>query len=890
MGEPIRVVVRPRGPAVVRTQRDKNLALGGIRDSLGRSLVLDPTQDGRTISMVIPRDERRRNGQEQPQSERWDMMFDSVLSASTTQQEMYDSCVRDLVDATLKGVNATVLAYGQTGSGKTYTMIGGGTRGNRASSFEDRGMAPRALSHLFTSARNAPSNVSIAFRVSYLEVYKERLYDLLGGDTNSPTTLPNGEEVRPWIASASELRHAQAHTEAEAMDLLFEGETNRVIASHQLNNNSTRSHCIFTIHVESTITNPAPEDSNSAPAQSHGSTVPVTRVAKINFVDLAGSERTSSTGSSGKVFEESLAINKSLSFLEQVVLALGEKSREHIPYRQSKLTTILEDSLGGNCATLMLACLWPDARHLDQSFATLRFAGRMARVQNKPHVNESRAPAHVIQQYELEIKQLRSELALHDQLTGTDASDVAREEFTPRGLRRLREEVETYVNGSGDVSTFAITSLRQMHAIMNCLKSMILEERKVNGRPQPNNQPELLSSARSCKSNRPASSEYVTESRPNRAGAGRELATASGLLRDRGSPKVHSRPAEPDKSKRFVRSSHRRAETADATFHKPSTPNQTPGQQRQSTTQPSRRMTADEHMQRTRSTSNTDSGKQQLMSASQQGNGGTRSSHVDEEAFAMWKKTNEGAELVVNRRQLIESLQETTHKSQQAKAAVNTCKHDMDLLITRLTEHREAPMSDLSDADNEKQERVEAGIVQELRQLKRLYKEAFRKFLNAKDEKNYQMRVVSQHDDEIAFKFREWQRKQWKKQSNHSTTHKQQQQTPQSRRDKSRKVGAITDAGCARSQDGDQSDDGEQWPLCSARSERVVGQGGAVALRPNATVSFGAHSRPNSSRSRASASSASSSRGLVSGPAVPHHSSKAMTSDIEPDTLFANAA
>ena len=168
------------------------------------------------------------------------------------------------------------------------------------------------------------------------------------------------------------------HTEEEALNLLFEGDTNRTLAEHKLNKVSTRSHCIYTLLLE---------------IRSRVESSEKVVFSKINLVDLAGSERTKKTGSEGKQLREAQFINKSLSFLEQVVVALSEKMRSHIFYRQSKLTNILKDSIGGNCKTVMVANIWPQANHLEETISTLKFASRMMKVSNKAIVNIQLDPA-----------------------------------------------------------------------------------------------------------------------------------------------------------------------------------------------------------------------------------------------------------------------------------------------------------------------------------------------------------------------------------------------------------------------------------------------------------------------------------------------------------------
>lgn len=190
-------------------------------------------------------------------------------------------------------------------------------------------------------------------------------------------------------------------SEEDALNCLFEGEMNRTFRAHYLNATSSRAHSVFTMHIES-----------RSRVESSDKVVH----SKLHLVDLAGSERTKKTLSEGMVLKEASFINKSLTFLEQVVLALGDRKREHVPYRQAKLTNMLRDSIGGNCKTVMIANIWPEAAHLEELRATLLFASRMMKIHNEASVNIISDPNLMIKRYEGEIKQLKQELAMHDTL------------------------------------------------------------------------------------------------------------------------------------------------------------------------------------------------------------------------------------------------------------------------------------------------------------------------------------------------------------------------------------------------------------------------------------------------------------------------------------------
>ncbi|NWH66908.1 KIF6 protein, partial [Geococcyx californianus] len=224
----------------------------------------------------------------------------------------------------------------------------------------------------------------------------------------------------------------QATNEEEALNLLFLGDTNRMIAETPMNQASTRSHCIFTIHISS-------KEPGSA----------IIRRSKLHLVDLAGSERVAKTGVGGHLLTEAKYINLSLHYLEQVIIALAEKNRSHIPYRNSMMTSVLRDSLGGNCMTTMIATLSIDKRNIDESISTCRFAQRVALIKNEAVLNEEIDPRLMIVQLKKEIQELKDELAL---VTGKQRmSELSQEE-----LLQLDELIETFLKDDAPDSTLDV--------------------------------------------------------------------------------------------------------------------------------------------------------------------------------------------------------------------------------------------------------------------------------------------------------------------------------------------------------------------------------------------------------------------------------------------------
>jgi kinesin family protein 6/9 len=303
---------------VVRTRPTSNFAKEQLQIDVERQ----------TVGIHLP----KQPGQHvNNQLEDWDFKFDKVLHNSP-QETVYDTCGFDIVDSVLQGYNGTILCYGQTGAGKTFTMSGG------TQSFQYRGIIPRALAHIFNDQRKRSAETDMQVLVSYLEIYNETFYDLLD-DSGAHLTDTAVREDERGVVQVKGLKRVVCHDEEEALNVLFTGETNRAIAAHDMNKSSSRSHCVFTVHLEM-----------RSKVESSERIV----TAKLNLVDLAGSERVGKTGSRGSLLQEARYINKSLSFLEQVVIALANKRREHIPFRQSKLTNVLRDALGGNCKTRLI--------------------------------------------------------------------------------------------------------------------------------------------------------------------------------------------------------------------------------------------------------------------------------------------------------------------------------------------------------------------------------------------------------------------------------------------------------------------------------------------------------------------------------------------------------
>ncbi|NWR28922.1 KIF6 protein, partial [Tachuris rubrigastra] len=399
----------------------------GRRQQAGSYSVDDEEDPLSSLEITVPRD--LADGFVNNKRENYKFKFQKIFDQEAKQDVVFDSIAKPVAECVLAGYNGTIFAYGQTGSGKTFTITGGAER------YSDRGIIPRTLSYIFDQLQKDSSKVYTT-HVSYLEIYNECGYDLLDPrhEASRLEDLPKVTimEDSDQNIHLKNLSLQQATNEEEALNLLFLGDTNRMIAETPMNQASSRSHCIFTIHISS-------KEPGSA----------TIRRSKLHLVDLAGSERVAKTGVGGHLLTEAKYINLSLHYLEQVIIALAEKNRSHIPYRNSMMTSVLRDSLGGNCMTAMIATLSIDKRNIDESISTCRFAQRVALIKNEAVLNEEIDPRLMIVQLKKEIQDLKDELEL---VTGKQrTSELSQEE-----LLQLDELIETFLKDNDPDSTLDV--------------------------------------------------------------------------------------------------------------------------------------------------------------------------------------------------------------------------------------------------------------------------------------------------------------------------------------------------------------------------------------------------------------------------------------------------
>lgn len=337
--------------------------------------------------------------------------YDGVFDTNVGQCEVYDHVVAPLIDEVLAGYNCTVFAYGQTGTGKTYTMEG--ERSDYECSWQDdpkAGIVPRALDQLFETLSESSGTSQVA--VSYMELYNEKLYDLLN-PTDDFASLSIYEDKGGKV-KIGRLAQIAVTKKEEIFEILQKGSAKRQKAATKLNSCSSRSHTIFTVTIRS----------KDPDAMITGEEI--YRIGKLNLVDLAGSENIGRSGAVEKRAAEAGNINKSLLTLGRVITSLVER-QNHIPYRESKLTRLLQDSLGGGTKTSIIATISPNILDVEDTLSTLDYAQRAKKIQNKPEVNQKIAKVDILRDVEEELIRMRRDLEAAR--CGTNAFVISKENY-----------------------------------------------------------------------------------------------------------------------------------------------------------------------------------------------------------------------------------------------------------------------------------------------------------------------------------------------------------------------------------------------------------------------------------------------------------------------------
>ncbi|KAM6978040.1 kinesin-like protein KIF3A isoform 2-T2 [Aplochiton taeniatus] len=356
---------------------------------MGHKLAVSVDENRGTISV---------NKLETPHEPPKTFTFDTVFGQDSKQLDVYNLTARPIIDSVLEGYNGTIFAYGQTGTGKTFTM-----EGVRAVP-ELRGIIPNSFAHVFGHIAKAEGDTRFLVRVSYLEIYNEEVRDLLGKDQLQRLEVKERPDVGVYIKDLS----GYVVNNADDMDRIMTlGHKNRSVGATNMNEHSSRSHAIFTITIECS--------EKGVDGDQH------VRMGKLHLVDLAGSERQGKTGATGQRLKEATKINLSLSTLGNVISALVDGKSTHVPYRNSKLTRLLQDSLGGNSKTMMCANIGPADYNYDETISTLRYANRAKNIKNKARINEDPKDA-LLRQFQKEIEELKKKLEEGEEISGSEGS------------------------------------------------------------------------------------------------------------------------------------------------------------------------------------------------------------------------------------------------------------------------------------------------------------------------------------------------------------------------------------------------------------------------------------------------------------------------------------
>jgi len=298
--------------------------------------------------------------------------FDHVFNSSSTQENVFTKVAKNAIECVCQGYNATIFAYGSTSSGKTYTMFG------NENTEINKGIIPRSCDILFQNINKSEEVIETNIKCSFLEIYREQIRDLLDNHKNEVggLKLRKNNEKGVYVQGLIE---KYVYNSQDILNTIKEGVSQRTTSSTALNSVSSRSHAVLTLIVSQKMS------------------TGIETISKLHLIDLAGSENVNKSEVQGIGLSEAQTINKSLSCLGNVINSLLEKEREHIPYRESKLTYLLQDSLGGNSKTILIATASLSSLCYSETMSTLKFAKRAKQIKNLPKINKNESVSNLLQ-------------------------------------------------------------------------------------------------------------------------------------------------------------------------------------------------------------------------------------------------------------------------------------------------------------------------------------------------------------------------------------------------------------------------------------------------------------------------------------------------------------
>ncbi|CEP22155.1 bimC [Cyberlindnera jadinii] len=470
--ENIQVVVRCRARNAKETST-KSAVVVHVADELGDGVVLNPSDETGVAAQL--------------NSKKY--VFDKVFGPMADQTSLFANVASPLFDEFLKGYNCTLLVYGMTSTGKTYTMSGDNSIVNGQLS-ERAGIIPRMLIRLFEVLQDANGVVHEDYMVkcSFVELYNEELKDLLSEDPKkkirifdqkqSMTNEPTLGQMNKSTIHIQNLEEVILRNANHGLKVLESGLKIRQVAATKMNDFSSRSHTIFTLNLFK-------KDQQSGE---------LFRISKMNLVDLAGSENISRSGALNQRAKEAGSINQSLLTLGRVISLLVEKNNQHIPYRESKLTRLLQDSLGGRTKTCLIATISPAKINYDETLSTLEYANKAKSIQNKPQIGSTLSKDVLLRELSLELSKTKADLTStrlkdgiymdndnYEELMSdiqeykTELEEYKRSQDT---LKKHNDQLKSQLQDTENQSNTYITMINTLNATVETLHNKIDQQRE----------------------------------------------------------------------------------------------------------------------------------------------------------------------------------------------------------------------------------------------------------------------------------------------------------------------------------------------------------------------------------------------------------------------------